>query len=174
MQNEGKGKGVGRWARGRVGPAKEPASQYAQQFTYGVVREGVFAESLRKFCGKFAEICKEMRFVAPGKGAEILRKVCGNFAEICGKFPAMTPSRPCPSFPCFFWKKARKTTKKQGFFIPTEPLKSLEKKRKTPEKTRNSTQGEKTRNSKKTRKGRTGERPHKLIADTHALVETIL
>ena len=35
---------------------------------------------LRKVCGnsaeKFAEICKEMRFIAPGKGAEILRKVC--------------------------------------------------------------------------------------------------
>ena len=26
---------------------------------------------------------------------------------------------PCPSFPCFFWKKARKTArKKQGFFYP--------------------------------------------------------
>ena len=67
-----------------------------QQFTYGVVSEGVFAESLRKFCGKFAEICKEMRFIAPGKGVEILRKVCGNFAEICGKFSAMTPSRTTP------------------------------------------------------------------------------
>ena len=49
-----------------------------QQFTYGVVSEGFFAESLRKFCGKFAEICKEMRFIVPGKGAEILRKVRGN------------------------------------------------------------------------------------------------
>ena len=38
-------------------------------------------------------------------------------------------SQPCPSFPCFF-EKAGKTTKKQGFFIPTEPLKSLEKKEK--------------------------------------------
>ena len=67
-----------------------------QQFTYGVVSKGVFAESLRKFCGKFAEICKEMSFIAPEKGAEILRKVCGNFAEICGKFSAMTPSRTTP------------------------------------------------------------------------------
>ena len=31
---------------------------------------------------------------------------------------------PCPSFPCSFWKKARKTTKKQGFFTPSESLKS--------------------------------------------------
>ena len=67
-----------------------------QQFTYGVVSEGVFAESLRKFCGKVAEICKEMRFIAPGKGAEILREVCGNFAEICGNCSGMTPSRATP------------------------------------------------------------------------------
>ena len=64
---------------------------------------------------------------------------------------------PCPSFPCFFGKRQGKPPKKQGFFIPTEPLISLEKKGKTLEKTRNSSQGEKTRNSKKkTRKGRTG------------------
>ena len=41
-----------------------------------------------------------------------------------GSFPL-----PCVSFSCFLlsWKKARKTTKKQGCFIPTEPLKFLEK-----------------------------------------------
>ena len=55
----------------------------------------------------------------------------------------------------FFWKQG-KPPKKQGFFIPTEPLKSLEKKGKTLKKTRNSSQGEKTRNPQKTRKGRTG------------------
>ena len=38
---------------------------------------------------------------------------------------------PCPSFPCFLWKRQGKPPKKQGFFIPTEPLKSLEKKGKT-------------------------------------------
>ena len=64
-------------------------------------------------------------------------------------------SLPCPSFPCFFGKRQGKPPKKQGFFIPTEPLKSLEKKGKTVKKTRKSSQGEKTRNSKKTRKGRT-------------------
>ena len=52
-----------------------------------------------------------------------------------------------------FLEKGRKTTKKQGFFIPTEPLKSLEKKRKTVKKTRKSSQGEKTRNSKKNKEG---------------------
>ena len=66
-------------------------------------------------------------------------------------------SRPCPSFPCFLGKSQGKPPKKQGFFIPTEPLKSLEKKGKTLEKTRKSSQGEKTRKSKKTRKGRTGK-----------------
>ena len=43
----------------------------------------------------------------------------------------------------FFGKNARKTSKKQGFFIPTEPLKSLEKKGKTLKKTRKSSQGKK-------------------------------
>ena len=33
---------------------------------------------------------------------------------------------PCPSFPCFSWNKARKTTKKQGFSIPAKPLKPQE------------------------------------------------
>ena len=41
---------------------------------------------------------------------------------------------PCPSFPCFFRKRQGKPAKKQGIFIPTEPLKSLEKKRKTLQK----------------------------------------
>ena len=37
--------------------------------------------------------------------------------------------KPCPSFPCFFFgKRPAKPPKKQGFFIPTEPPKSLEKK----------------------------------------------
>ena len=52
-----------------------------QQFTYGVVSEGFLAESLWKFCGKFAKICKDT-FIASGKGAEIPRKV----AEISRKF----------------------------------------------------------------------------------------
>ena len=69
-----------------------------QQLTYGVISEGVFAESLRKFCGNSAESSRTIRFIAPGKGAEILRKVCGNFTEICGKFSAMTPS-PFPNDP---------------------------------------------------------------------------
>ena len=46
-----------------------------------------------------------------------------------------------------FWKTAGKTTKKkQGFFIPAEPLKSLEKKGETLKKTKNSSQRTKTRN----------------------------
>ena len=50
---------------------------------------------------------------------------------------------PCPSFPCFFGKCHGKPPKKQRFFIPTEPLKSLEKKGKTLKKTRNFSQGKK-------------------------------
>ena len=72
---------------------------------------------------------------------------------------------PCPSFPCFFWKKARKTAKKTRIFYPyrtpkilgkegknaqkkqgiPRTLKSLEKKGKTLKKTRNSSQGEKNK-----------------------------
>ena len=38
---------------------------------------------------------------------------------------------PCPSLPCFVGKRQGKPPKKQGFFIPTEPPKSLERKGKT-------------------------------------------
>ena len=57
-------------------------SPFPQQLTYGVVSEGVFAESLRKFCGKFAET----RFYCARKGcgnsAESLRKFRGNLRKI--------------------------------------------------------------------------------------------
>ena len=43
-------------------------------------------------------------------------------------------SKPCPSFPCFFGERHGKPQKKQGYFIPTEPLKSLEKKGKNAQK----------------------------------------
>ena len=62
---------------------------------------------------------------------------------------ALKTLEPCPSFPCFlFWKRQGKPPKKQGFFTPTEPQDSLEKKGKTPpppkkKKTRNSSQGTK-------------------------------
>ena len=47
----------------------------------------------------------------------------------------LVQKKPVLPFLVFFWKTARKTTKKQGFSIPTEPLKSLEKKGKTLRKT---------------------------------------
>ena len=59
-------------------------------------------------------------------------------------------------FSLFFWKIARKTTKKQGFFIVAEPLKSLGKKGKTRKKARNSLGRKKARKSKKARKRRLG------------------
>ena len=34
-----------------------------------------FAESLRKFCGKFVEICTKIRLIASGKGAEFCVKL---------------------------------------------------------------------------------------------------
>ena len=45
-----------------------------------------------------------------------------------------------PVFPLFFLKKTRKTSQMQGFFILTEPLKSLEKKGKTSKKQGQSSQ----------------------------------
>ena len=74
----------------------------------GSLAKGVFAESLRKFCGKFAEICKEMRFIAPGKGAEIPRKVRGNLRKIfCNDpfpndpIPPFLQRHRCDALPCF-------------------------------------------------------------------------
>ena len=66
----------------------------------------------------------------------------------------------------FFAKKnnqGKSPKKKQGFFIPTEPLKSLERKGKTLKKTRNSLIPKKTRNSKKNkeRKDMDRENPRK-------------
>ena len=63
---------------------------------------------------------------------------------------------PCPSFPCFFGKRPGKRSKKQGFFISTEPLKSLEKKAKSLKtKSKEILAGEKNKEfQKKTRKGR--------------------
>ena len=68
-----------------------------------------------------------------------------------------TPKDPVLPFLVFLEKGQENHQKKTRIFIPTEPLKSLEKKGKTLKKTRNSSQEEKTRNSKTTRKGRTGE-----------------
>ena len=61
--------------------------------------------------------------------------------------------KPCPSFPCFFGKRQGKPPKKQGFSIPTEPLKSL----KNAQKNKEILAGEKTKEFQKTRKGRTGK-----------------
>ena len=61
--------------------------QLGEGNTSGVVSEGVFAESLQKFCGKFAIFF--FRLIVLGKGAEILRNFCGKFLAKCS---AMTPS----------------------------------------------------------------------------------
>ena len=45
-----------------------------EQFTYGVVSEGV----LQKFCRKLVDICKKSVYFA--------RKECGNSAEVCRNF----------------------------------------------------------------------------------------
>ena len=64
-----------------------------------------------------------------------------------------------PVLPLFFGKMQGKSRKKQGFSIPTEPLKSLEKKAKTLKKTRNSLQGKKQGNQKNQGKEGQGRLP---------------
>ena len=66
-----------------------------QQFTYGVVSEGVVAESLRKFCGNFAEICK--KYVSLRQ--ERVRKFCGKFAEISRGLRKIFCNDPFPNDP---------------------------------------------------------------------------
>ena len=56
---------------------------------------------------------------------------------------------PCSSFPCFFGKRQGKPPKRQGFFLSSEPLKSLGKKGKTRKKARNCLEWKKARKSKK-------------------------
>ena len=80
-------------------------------------------------------------------------KLCDSYRRIASE-SYRCDSNPCPSFPCFFGKRQGKPPQKQGFCIPTEPLKSLEKKGKTPKKTRNFLAGEKAKEVKKTRMDR--------------------
>ena len=61
----------------------------------GSLAKGVFAESLRKFCGNSAESSRTIRFIAPGKGAEF----CGKFAEISRKFAENFLQWPLPERP---------------------------------------------------------------------------
>ena len=62
-------------------------------------------------------------------------------------------------FLAFSGKTQGTPPKKQEFSVSSEPLKSLEKKGKTVEKTRNSLKGKKAGKSKKARKGRSGRGP---------------
>ena len=62
---------------------------------------------------------------------------------------------PCPSFPCFFGKKAGKTPQKTRIFYPTETQKSLERREKRSKKQGNPRKEKKQGIPKKTRKGRT-------------------
>ena len=56
--------------------------QENQRLTYGVVSEGVFAESLWKFCGKFADNTFYCARKGCGNSAESLRKFHGNLRKI--------------------------------------------------------------------------------------------
>ena len=56
---------------------------------------------------------------------------------------------PCPSFPCFFEKGKKNHQQNKEFFIPSEPLKPLEKKGKTLKKNKEFLAGEKDKEFKK-------------------------
>ena len=64
---------------------------------------------------------------------------------------------PCPSF-LYFFDKGKESHKRTRIFIPTEPLKSLEKKRKRSKKTRKSLQGERIKRELPQKKNK--ERKH--------------
>ena len=69
-------------------------------------------------------------------------------------------------------KGKEKLPKKKGFWIPTEPLKSLDKKEKTHEKARKPSQGEKTR--KPPKHGKEGQGVYVYIyIHTHLVLEEV-
>ena len=87
-----------------------------------------------------------------GKISEHFRKKFRRRAILtrCELLWSRLPLTPLSFLSLFFWgKRHGKPPKKQGFSIPTEPLKSLEKKGKTVEKHNKFLAGKKTRNSKK-------------------------
>ena len=63
------------------------------------------------------------------------------------------PSNPYPHYLVRLVTSRHNHQKNKDLFLPTEPLKSLEKKGKTLKRTRNSSQGKNIRNSKKTKEG---------------------
>ena len=76
--------------------------------------------------------------VAPSPGHIRCRVTVGAekdyiYRKIGGGPSSELMSEPCPSFPCFFGKRHGKPPKKQGFFIPTEPLERREKRSKNKE-----------------------------------------
>ena len=74
--------------------------------------------------------------------------------------PCTGKKKPGPSFPCFFCGKWQgKPPKKQGFFIPTEPLKSLKKEGKNAQK-----QKKREKRSKKQKKGKNAKKNKEFLA----------
>ena len=104
-----------------------------QQFTYGVVSEGVFAESLLKFCGKFAKIyakiTKKKRNVLmrQEKGAKFcgkLRKFRGNLRNFFCNDPF--PNDPISELLVFSFRQRRQFLNGAGlcFFQISQPQES--------------------------------------------------
>ena len=81
----------------------DAASAWISSSLMGSLAKGFFFffffGSLRKFCGKFAEMCRTYLFIASGKGVEILWKA----ADISQKFAEMFCNGAFPNDPISEW-----------------------------------------------------------------------
>ena len=90
--------------------------------------------------------------LAPGYSKE-RRSGCRRGLQDHGSEEVQT--MPCPSLPWSFRKYQGKPQKHQGFFSPCEPLKTLENKQKTPQKTKDFRKKKNTKETQTPRKRRT-------------------
>ena len=91
-------------------------------FTYIHAQNRQHSSPIPPFWTLFLVFVRAHFLLAGGQVLHSLSKGCGE---------AATRRQPLSFLSLFFWKKAGKNTKKQGFFIPAEPLKSPKKKGKT-------------------------------------------
>ena len=67
-----------------------------QQFTYGVVREGVIAENFPQISAKFPQTFRRISAPFPGAIERSFRELCAEFPQNFRKLSAKTPSLTTP------------------------------------------------------------------------------
>ena len=77
------------------GKKKEASRASIDSTLMGSLAKGFFAESLRKFCGKFAEICRKYVLLRQ----ERVRKFCGKLRKFRGKLRKIFCNDPFPNDP---------------------------------------------------------------------------